>query len=67
MYLLTVCPGLTFDQIGKAIGKDETWVAAAFYAQVTIPSPTVVYEVTDSHLSYRPSFLKRNWSKSVIS
>ena len=31
---LTVYPGLTFDQIGKAIGKGETWVAAAFYAQV---------------------------------
>ena len=26
--------GLTFDQIAKAIGKDEVWVAAAFYGQV---------------------------------
>lgn len=25
--------GLTFDQIGKAIGRDEVWVAAAFYGQ----------------------------------
>jgi len=25
--------GLTFDQIGKAIGKDEVWVASAFYGQ----------------------------------
>ncbi|KLO06830.1 Cyanase [Schizopora paradoxa] len=25
--------GLTFDQIAKAIGKDEVWVAAAFYGQ----------------------------------
>lgn len=26
--------GLSFEQIGKAIGKDEVWVAAAFYGQV---------------------------------
>ncbi|KAJ7463851.1 cyanate lyase C-terminal domain-containing protein [Mycena galericulata] len=25
--------GLTFDNIGKALGKDEVWVAAAFYGQ----------------------------------
>ncbi|KAF8824804.1 hypothetical protein HHX47_DHR7000285 [Lentinula edodes] len=25
--------GLTFDAIGKAIGKDEVWVASAFYGQ----------------------------------
>jgi hypothetical protein len=26
--------GWTFDQVAKVIGKDEVWVAAAFYAQV---------------------------------
>ena len=26
--------GLTFDDIAKAIGRDEVWVAAAFYGQV---------------------------------
>jgi hypothetical protein len=26
--------GLTFDEIAKAIGKDEVWTAAAFYGQV---------------------------------
>jgi cyanate lyase len=26
--------GMTFDQIAKAIGRDEVWVAAAFYGQV---------------------------------
>lgn len=26
--------GLTFSDIGKALGRDEVWVAAAFYAQV---------------------------------
>ena len=25
--------GLTFDEIAKAIGRDEVWVAAAFYGQ----------------------------------
>ena len=25
---------MTFDEIGKALGKDEVWVAAAFYGQV---------------------------------
>jgi cyanate lyase len=28
--------GLTFDQIAKSIGRDEVWVAAAFYGQVNI-------------------------------
>jgi cyanate lyase len=26
-------PGLTFADIGKALGRDECWVAALFYAQ----------------------------------
>ena len=26
--------GLTFDEIAKAVGRDEVWVAAAFYGQV---------------------------------
>jgi cyanate lyase len=26
--------GLSFDEIAKAIGKDEVWLAAAFYGQV---------------------------------
>lgn len=33
------CPiELTFEDIGKAIGRDEVWVAAAFYGQVRLPS-----------------------------
>lgn len=31
--------GLTFDQIGKAIGKDEVWVASAFNGQVIYLRP----------------------------
>lgn len=27
--------GVTFDQIAQAIGRDEVWVAAMFYGQVT--------------------------------
>jgi cyanate lyase len=27
--------GLTFEEIGKAINKDEVWVAALFYGQVS--------------------------------
>jgi len=30
--------GLTFDDIAKAIGKDEVWVAAAFYGQAKFTS-----------------------------
>ncbi|KAG6852553.1 Cyanate hydratase [Blastosporella zonata] len=26
--------GLTFDEIAKALGKDEVWVAAAFYGRI---------------------------------
>lgn len=29
--------GLTFDQIAKEIGRDEVWLAAAFYGQVRRP------------------------------
>jgi hypothetical protein len=35
--------GLTFEQIGKEIGRDEVWVSSLFYAQVRqfhhAPSP----------------------------
>lgn len=30
------CLGLTFDQIAKELGKDEVWVASAFYGQVVL-------------------------------
>ncbi|KAJ7271628.1 cyanate lyase C-terminal domain-containing protein [Mycena rebaudengoi] len=30
--------GLTFDEIAKAIGKDEVWTAAAFYGQAKFTS-----------------------------
>lgn len=32
--MITRETGLTFDEIAKSIGRDEVWVAAAFYGQV---------------------------------
>ncbi|RDB26362.1 Cyanate hydratase [Hypsizygus marmoreus] len=39
--------GLTFDQIAQAIGKDEVWVAAAFYGQAKFSTEELqkVFEV----------------------
>ncbi|KAH7928100.1 Cyanase [Leucogyrophana mollusca] len=34
--------GLTFDEIAKAIGKDEIWLAAAFYGQAKFSSEELV-------------------------
>lgn len=28
------CSGLSFEKLAEAIGRDEIWVAAAFYGQV---------------------------------
>ena len=33
--LLKLFKGLSFDEIAKSIGKDEVWLAAAFYGQVS--------------------------------
>lgn len=33
--------GLTFDQIAKAIGKDEVWVASAFYGQAKLSAEQI--------------------------
>lgn len=30
-------PGVTFEEIAKAIGTGEVWVASAFYGQVCLP------------------------------
>lgn len=39
--------GLTFDQLAKEIGKDEVWLAAAFYGQVRHPVHCVSFQVTN--------------------
>ncbi|KAJ7889450.1 cyanate lyase C-terminal domain-containing protein [Mycena olivaceomarginata] len=38
--------GLTFDEIAKAIGKDEVWTAAAFYGQAK-PTPEELSKVSE--------------------
>ncbi|KAJ7879364.1 cyanate lyase C-terminal domain-containing protein [Mycena leptocephala] len=38
-YFDHICAGLTFDDIAKAIGRDEVWTAAAFYGQVRLFPP----------------------------
>ncbi|KAJ7103909.1 cyanate lyase C-terminal domain-containing protein [Mycena epipterygia] len=38
--------GLTFEEIAKAIGKDEVWVAAAFYAQAKF-TPEEIKQVAE--------------------
>jgi len=37
--------GLTFEEIGKAIGRDEVWVASVFYAQAK-PEPKDIEALT---------------------
>ena len=44
-FLLVI--GLTFDQIAKAIGKNEVWLAAAFYGQVRI-----ALKIFDQHIDF---------------
>ena len=64
--IFSVGLGLTFDQIAKAIGRNEVWLAAAFYGQVrnfqkrTLPNIQFI-------LCYRPNLLKKNSLKFLIS
>ncbi|KAJ7581041.1 cyanate lyase C-terminal domain-containing protein [Mycena floridula] len=39
--------GLTFDELAKIIGKDEVWVAAAFYGQAKF-TPEELQKVSDA-------------------
>ena len=34
VFIIPASVGLTFDQIAKDIGRNEVWLAAAFYGQV---------------------------------
>ncbi len=45
--------GLTFEAIGKAIERDEVWIAAAFYGQVICTSITCRKVFTDRFISVR--------------
>ncbi|KZP09015.1 hypothetical protein FIBSPDRAFT_706250, partial [Athelia psychrophila] len=47
--------GLTFDEIAKALGRDEVWVAAAFYGQAKFEPEDIeklsgVLEISQGHL-----------------
>jgi cyanate lyase len=44
--------GLTFDQIGKAIGRDEVWVAAAFYGQAKLSAEELQLLSETLHISH---------------
>jgi hypothetical protein len=43
--------GLSFDDIAKAVGRDEVWLAAAFYGQVReiIAILCVIFTLTDNY------------------
>lgn len=41
LHLRCGLPGISFEALGNAIGRDEVWVAAAFYGQAKIDQPTL--------------------------
>ncbi|KAF7350116.1 Cyanate hydratase [Mycena venus] len=55
--------GLTFDEIAKAIGKDEVWTAAAFYGQAKFTTEELhkVAEVLDLPSSDLQAGLGEHW------
>ncbi|KAL0945412.1 hypothetical protein HGRIS_000904 [Hohenbuehelia grisea] len=55
--------GLTFDQIAKAIGRDEIWLAAAFYGQAKFSADEIskVAEVLDIPITSIQSELGEHW------
>jgi len=55
--------GLTFDQIAKEIGKDEVWLAAAFYGQAKFTEDELkrVAEILDVGPAFALSELGNHW------
>lgn len=55
--------GLTFDDIAKVIGKDEVWVAAAFYGQAKFSTGELqkISEVLDIPTSESLNGLGEHW------
>ncbi|KAG5644642.1 Cyanate hydratase [Asterophora parasitica] len=55
--------GLTFDQIANSIGKDEVWVAAAFYGQAKFSSDELknVSEILGISVDESLSVLGDHW------
>ena len=60
--------GLSFDQIAKAIGRNEVWLAAAFYGQVLSSLRLKVFvQHIDFITLYRPNFLTKSSLKFLRS
>jgi len=55
--------GLTFDDLGKAIGKDEVWVAAAFYGQAKLSTDQIskLAQVLGLHNGHLQNNLGTHW------
>lgn len=55
--------GLTYEEIGKAIGRDEVWVAAVFYAQAKLTTEEIakLSEVLEVDKTQLTAELGPNW------
>lgn len=55
--------GLTFDEVAKAIGRDEVWVAAAFYGQAKLAPEEIeaLARVLDIPVTNIQSYLGTHW------
>ena len=59
---ILVCTGLTYEQIAKAIGKDEVWVAAAFFGQVRhLLRPSVSLSTSNAIVLCARIVITRSW------
>ena len=58
--------GLTYEQIAKAIGKDEVWVAAAFFGQVRhLLRPSVSLSISNVIILCARIAIARSWESSL--
>ena len=63
---ITARTGLTYEQIAKAIGKDEVWVAAAFFGQVRhLLRPSVPLAISNVIVLCARNVITRSWESSL--
>ena len=63
---ITAHTGLTYEQIAKAIGKDEVWVAAAFFGQVRhLLRPSVSLSISNVIMLCTHIVITRSWESSL--
>ena len=63
---ITTRTGLTYEQIAKAIGKDEVWVAAAFFGQVRhLLRPPVSLSMSNVIVLCARIVITRSWESSL--